>query len=96
MLDNRTRGPAAANGLRTVNLGYDIPPRRSLELTIPNVANLSGAAGALLEFTYWPERPQAITYSLNGHAGHRFAWPFANLDLILRGAGGLHPPPVGR
>ncbi len=97
------------------------------------MTHLDRAVGALLEFTYWPEHRQAITYSLNGHAAHRFPWPFANqatfvsetaampvplaelhdggnvlrlrtsdpagvsianIDLILRGAGGLQPPLV--
>ena len=131
VLDNTAPGPRAVNGLSTVNIGYLVPAHRTLELTIPRVRDLDRAAAALLELTYWPEHPQAISYSLNGHATHRFAWPFArqaaaasetvampvaltdlrdganvlrlrtsdpagvaiaNIDLILHGAGGVHPP----
>lgn len=133
VLDHRSRGPRAENGLPTFNLGWDVPPGRTLRLTIPGVVHLDRAASALLEFTYWPEHRQAITYSLNGHAAQRFPWPFANqdtfvsetaampvpladlhdgenvlrlrtsdpagvaianIDLILRGAGGRRPPLV--
>ena len=80
VLDNTARGPRAQNGLATVNIGYFVPARRALTLTIPGVRSLDRAAGALLEFTYWPEHPQVISYSLGGHAGHRFA-------LALRAGG---------
>jgi hypothetical protein len=99
-----------------------------LRLAIPGVSRLADAAGALLEFTYWAENPQTITYAFNGHRPNKFPWPFhreatyvsetaampvrlgdlrdgentvrlwtsdragvsiANVDLVLRGAGGL-------
>ena len=134
VLDSGKPGPRAENGLPTMNLGYQIPSGGgSLALRIPNVSNLAAASGALLEFTYWAESHQTITYSLNGHTRHRFPWPFgnqatfvsetaampvptsdlhdgvnlvrlstsdpagvsiANVDLILKGAGGLPPAPA--
>jgi hypothetical protein len=77
VLDNTTRGPAAENGLPTMNLGYEIPSGgASLRLKIPKVSGVVRASGALLTFTYWAENRQTITYSVNGKASHHFPWPF--------------------
>ena len=74
-----TRGGARAeNGLPTYSIGYYVPGGGTLKLTIPRVVRLDRAAGALLEFTYWAENRQTITYSLNHHRALRFRWPFGS------------------
>jgi len=78
VLDATSRGAAAENGLPTYNIGYYIPGGGTLKLTIPRVVRLGHAAGSLLEFTYWAENRQTITYSLNHHRALRFRWPFGN------------------
>jgi hypothetical protein len=76
VLDNHRRGPRAQNGLPTVNLGYMIPGRHPLVLTIPHVRQLARAHASLLELTYWAQRPQTIYYAFGRHARHAFRWPF--------------------
>ncbi len=76
ILDNTRRGRPAENGLATVNLGYYLPASGTLKLRIPGVVRLGRAAGAVLEFSYWADNRQTITYSLNRHRALRFPWPF--------------------
>jgi len=65
----------AVNGLPTYNLGYDIPYHHSLEIKVRHVIDLADANGALLVFNYFPETPQSMTVSVNGHAPLHFPWP---------------------
>lgn len=74
--DNTASAGRAENGLPLTGLGYTVPGSGSLTLTVPNVTGTAGAAGALLELTYWPEAAQTLTYSVNGDVPLQFAWPF--------------------
>jgi hypothetical protein len=82
VLDNAAPGVAAQNGLPTANLGYNIQGSdlgsRPLGLTVANVSHLANASAALVLLNYWPTSPQSLTYSVNGHAAHQFAWPFGS------------------
>jgi hypothetical protein len=47
-------------------------------ITIPKVTGMAKAAGGLLTFNFDNQdvSPVTLRYSLNGHAAHRYAWPF--------------------
>src|SRR5207253_3155107 len=62
------------------DLGYHTPA--TLQVQGITASNISAASGALLTLNYFARGQESVTYSVNGHAPHNFAWPFGSISTF--------------
>ncbi len=84
--DNQIPGPTSARGLPTYSLGFKITNAGPTTFQFPGAADPTIAAAALLEFNFFPWASTTLSYAVNGHIAHTYAYSgptFAQQVLAL-------------
>jgi len=64
------------SGVPGVDVGWNIPPNSSLNLTDPGVSGIGDGSGALLTFSFYEQNaPITLTVAVNGHT-ISVPWPY--------------------